>query len=279
MSESRRFFGSHNLRETTASGWIADTGGDDTVAQIGRLVVRLVCSGLAAAADGCARVRAYDGMRGKLGLGALQRGIGDSTMSERVARYRPIRDAIFNRRHTACCCSLRSGPYYARGDAYYPRREAARTTLTPAARRRVPTTAPDPPLLSPIEIFPQRATCNTRPPSGMLTDEWRDHGRRESERVSVCLGRFQPKERKRERERERESFKSGGGFLNCSEDGARWAFRWTVSVESGAGDEIFFYVSSLRCEAEVVAERYTRVHIWMVKCFFLSFFLSVLVHN
>lgn len=53
-----------------------------------------------AVADGCARVRAYDGMRGKLGLGALQRGIGDSAMSERVARYRPIRDAIFNRQHT-----------------------------------------------------------------------------------------------------------------------------------------------------------------------------------
>ena len=115
---------------------------DDTVADDDRSIGRSVWSGLvwsglvsAAAADGCARVRAYDGMRGKLGLGALQRGIGDSAMSERVARYRPIRDAIFNRRHTACCCSLRSGPYYARGDAYYPRREAARTTLTPAARR------------------------------------------------------------------------------------------------------------------------------------------------
>lgn len=45
----------------------------------------------AAAAGGCARVRAYDGMRGKLGL----RGAAAAWHRERVARYRPIREAIF----------------------------------------------------------------------------------------------------------------------------------------------------------------------------------------
>lgn len=97
----------------------------------GRPVGRSVWLVQVAAVDGCARVRAYDGMRGKLGLGALQRGIGDSAMSERVARYRPIHDAIFNRQHTL----LLSAPDRTTRAATRTTEENGAYALTPAARR------------------------------------------------------------------------------------------------------------------------------------------------
>lgn len=78
------------------------------VAEVGRLVQ------VAAAADGCARVRAYDGMRGKLGLGAVQRGIADSARELRVIDPSATLYSTASTR-----CSALSATYYARGDAYY----------------------------------------------------------------------------------------------------------------------------------------------------------------
>lgn len=78
------------------------------MAEVGRLVQ------VAAAADGCARVRAYDGMRGKLGLGAVQRGIADSARELRVIDPSATLYSTASTR-----CSALSATYYARGDAYY----------------------------------------------------------------------------------------------------------------------------------------------------------------
>lgn len=72
-------------------------------------------------ADGCARVRAYDGMRGKLGLGAVQRGIADSARELRVI------DPSATLYSTA---STLSPPRTTRTTE---ERGAARTRLTPAA--------------------------------------------------------------------------------------------------------------------------------------------------
>lgn len=90
-------------------------------------------------ADGCARVRAYDGMRGKLGLGAVQRGIADSARELRVIDP--------------------SATLYSTASTLSPPR-TTRTTERGAARTRLTPAAPMDPVAA-IEIFPR---CKTRRP-------------------------------------------------------------------------------------------------------------------
>lgn len=114
----------------------------------------------------------------------------------------------------AHAAALRSGPYYARGDAYYrgERRVRADTGCAPLE-------PPDPPR-SRSKFFRQRAST--------LLDEWRD------ERVTRFVwGGF------------RRQFQRSGGFLNCLED-ALWWISMLVVNERGRWDkgEIFYFADS-----------------------------------
>lgn len=93
-------------------------------------------------------------------------------LRERVARYRPIRDAIFNRQHAL----LRSLGHVLRARRRVLPRGAARTRPTPAAPM-------DPPWWR-SKFFSRR--CNTRKWPAKDFREWRERG---GESGGVCLRR------------------------------------------------------------------------------------------